>query len=155
MAQHNGRTTLTGDKELLHTLLQTSPRAARNILTRTVMASARRNAKETKRRANFVYGYSTGALKKSIKARKRRGSSTKIRASVYIDKSKGAGGRHWHLVEFGARGGNMPAQPFITPAFQESKEEWSQYFRGRFFFFFSAEIEKHTTGAKRVRRVQD
>ena len=139
----------------METLIKTSPRAARNILTRTVMASARRNAAETKRRANFVHGYSTGALKKSIKAKKRRGSSTKIRASVYIDKRKGAGGRHWHLVEFGARGGNMPAQPFITPAFGESKEEWSQYFRGRFFKELAAEIEKHTTGAKRVRRVRD
>jgi HK97 gp10 family phage protein len=155
MAQYGSGMRLIGSKELIATLVQASPKAARNVLTRTLTASARRNAQAIKDAARFVYGYSTGALKRSIKARKRRGTSTQVRASVYIDKREGAGGRHWHLVEFGARGGKMPAQPFITPAFLESKEEWSDYFRRRFMQELAAEIQKTTSGAKRVRRVRD
>ena len=64
----------------------------------------------------------------------KRGIVSKInkRTAVFSDKGSAYVGAnykiapHAHLVEFGARGGEMPAQPFMRPAIETKKHEAGQ-----------------------------
>src|SRR5215831_12817545 len=57
-------------------------------------------------------------------------SSVHLRDAIHVDEREGelyviAGNNEaWygHLVEFGARGGNMPAEPFLLPALEEHRD---------------------------------
>ena len=60
-----------------------------------------------------------GALKRSIVAKKFK-SRTIYPPAAFCAINYGIA-PHAHLVEFGARGGQMPAQPFFRPAIDESK----------------------------------
>jgi len=77
-------------------------------------------AKEAKRRAPIG---KTGNLKRGIVARQNKVAAEFLgQGSAYV----GVDYRiapHAHLVEFGARGGEMPAQPFMRPAVEAKKNE--------------------------------
>jgi len=61
----------------------------------------------------------TGNLKNSIKVNPKRLKKNKGIVLVAVDYDVGP---HAHLVEFGARGGEMPANPFFTRGYRQSKD---------------------------------
>lgn len=62
-----------------------------------------------------------GSLRRSIVAKTFKGESKEAPAAfVAIDYSIAP---HAHLVEFGARGGQMPAQPFFRPAIDGNRRQ--------------------------------
>ncbi|MFB3788470.1 MAG: HK97-gp10 family putative phage morphogenesis protein [bacterium] len=80
-------------------------------------------------RARELCPVKTGRLRKAIQVKRHRGTPETTHVSVGIDYRKV---RYGHLVEFGSPGretksgkstGPMPAQPFMRPAFEATKEE--------------------------------
>ena len=131
---------IEGLEELRETLEKTMPREARNILRRTTLKIASTLRDEIRKKAP-VY---TGNLRRSIKSKRDRGTPTNITASVYVDKSGGRSGKgyHWHLVEFGARGGKMPAQPFVVPTVEAFRPKVDEMYRAEFGVQFEREMAK-------------
>lgn len=131
---------IEGLEELRETLEKTMPREARNILRRTTLKIASTLRNEIREKAP-VY---TGNLRRSIKSKRDRGTPTNITASVYVDKSGGRSGKgyHWHLVEFGARGGKMPAQPFVVPTVESFRAKADEMYRTEFGVQFEREMAK-------------
>jgi|SRR5690606_1646059 len=131
---------IEGLEELRETLEKTMPREAKNILRRTTLKIASTLRNEIREKAP-VY---TGNLRRSIKSKRDRGTPTNITASVYVDKSGGRSGKgyHWHLVEFGARGGKMPAQPFVVPTVESFRPKVDEMYRAEFGVQFEREMAK-------------
>ena len=131
---------IEGLEELRETLEKTMPREAKNILRRTTLKIASTLRDEIRKKAP-VY---TGNLRRSIKSKRDRGTPTNITASVYVDKSGGRSGKgyHWHLVEFGARGGKMPAQPFVVPTVESFRPKVDEMYRAEFGVQFEREMAK-------------
>ena len=131
---------IEGLEELRETLEKTMPREAKNILRRTTLKIASTLRDEVRKKAP-VY---TGNLRRSIKSKRDRGTPTNITASVYVDKSGGRSGKgyHWHLVEFGARGGKMPAQPFVVPTVESFRPKVDEMYRAEFGVQFEREMAK-------------
>lgn len=131
---------IEGLEELRETLEKTMPREAKNILRRTKLKIASTLRNEIREKAP-VY---TGNLRRSIKSKRDRGTPTNITASVYVDKSGGRSGKgyHWHLVEFGARGGKMPAQPFVVPTVESFRPKVDEMYRAEFGVQFEREMAK-------------
>lgn len=77
-------------------------------------------AKDAKRRAPQG---PTGNLKRGIVARQDKVTSMSINKGVaYVGVDYNIA-PHAHLVEYGARGGEMPAKPFMRPAIEAKKGE--------------------------------
>jgi len=129
-----------GLSDLQATLETLMPREAKNILRRTTLKIASTLRDEIRKKAP-VY---TGNLRRSIKSKRDRGTPTNITASVYVDKSGGRSGKgyHWHLVEFGARGGKMPAQPFVVPTVESFRPRANEMYRAEFGVQFEREMAK-------------
>lgn len=77
-------------------------------------------AEEAKRRAPIG---KTGNLLRGIVAKQNKASMGMLdQGKAYVGVNYGIA-PHAHLVEFGARGGQMPAHPFIRPAIEAKKSE--------------------------------
>jgi len=137
-----------GLPETTDMLANVLPREATNISRRaaTGIAAEVRNDIRTKAPKR------TGNLKKSIKSKRDRGKKGQVSASVYVDRSGGKSGRgyHWHLVEFGARGGNMPAQPFVVPTVEQWRPKMRTLYRERVGVELERELVKRAKKAARV-----
>ncbi len=75
-------------------------------------------------RANAPLG-PTGNLKRAIKDKPMpiKLPQFPLVAIAVVDRNKKTGAPHAHLVEYGGRGGRMPAQPYLRPALDHSKSE--------------------------------
>ena len=131
---------IEGDKELKRTLKTVSPAEANRIAKRTVTVLARRVRDVARGRAPV----DEGNLKRATKSRRARGSRDEAAAEVWVDRSGGRSGQgqHWHLVEFGARGGNMPAQPFVNPTIEEFRPRMPLLYRTEWWPQYRKEMEK-------------
>lgn len=72
-----------------------------------------------------------GDLKKSIKAKRNRGTKTELSASVIADRSGGRTGRGYHAlwVEHGTV--KMSAQPYVNPSVEQTRPKIPEYYRER------------------------
>ena len=98
--------------ELLEKLV---PKYANNLSRTFVFGLAQEAAKEAK----SLVPTNTGNLKKSIKAKRRRGKPGQPVADVIATQGKGAkyDGFYWRFVEHGTGGDNpQPERPFVRPA---------------------------------------
>jgi HK97 gp10 family phage protein len=131
---------IEGMKEAQEMLKGVMPREARNIMRRTTFKVAGVVRQEIRDKAPVL----TGNLKRSIKAKRDRGTKNTFSSTVYVDRSGGRSGRgyHWHLVEFGARGGEMPAQPFVVPTIEAFRPKANQMFSAEFGPQFEKELAK-------------
>lgn len=140
---------IIGLQDLQVLLQETMPREANNIMRRTTAGIAAEVRADIRQKAPVQ----TGNLKRSIKSKRDKGRRGVASASVYVDRSGGKSGRgyHWHLVEFGARGGKMPAQPFVVPTVEEWRPQMPKLYRERFGVELEREMQKR---AKKVGRVR-
>lgn len=117
-----------GLSDLQKTLNTLMPREATNVLRRTTYGIATKVRDQVKERAPVQ----SGALKRSIKAKRNKGTKTNISASVIADKSGGRSGRgyHWHFLEFGTV--KMSAQPFINPTVEQMRPQIPGIYREEF-----------------------
>lgn len=117
-----------GLSDLQKTLNTLMPREATNVLRRTTYGIATKVRDQVKERAPVQ----SGALRRSIKAKRNRGTKTNISSSVIADKSGGRSGRgyHWHFLEFGTV--KMPAQPFINPTVEAMRPQIPGIYRAEF-----------------------
>lgn len=91
------------------------PKEANNLSRTFVFGLAQEAAREIKKGVPV----DDGTLKKSIKAKRRRGKPGQPVADVIATQGKGAkyNGFYWRFVEHGTGGDNpQPAQPFVRPA---------------------------------------
>lgn len=138
-----------GLPEVQDMLANVLPREAINITRRATAGIAADVRKDVRQKAPKR----TGDLKRSIKSKRDRAPKGKASASVYVDRSGGKSGRgyHWHLVEFGARGGEMPAQPFVVPTVEQWRPKIPSLYRERVGKELERELEKRAKKAARVR----
>lgn len=117
-----------GLSDLQKTLNTLMPREATNVLRRTTYGIATKVRDQVKERAPVQ----SGALKRSIKAKRNKGTKTNISASVIADKSGGRSGRgyHWHFLEFGTV--KMSTQPFINPTVEQMRPQIPGIYREEF-----------------------
>lgn len=123
---------LTGFKELAEKLKQLPKKVAKNGLRRAVSSGAAIVRNDARKRAPVA----TGEMKRDIMMKREKdkqgGSTTGAVYSVYVrsgKKSRLAGKKrdverdsfYWKFVEFGTK--DMPAQPFMRPAFEANKDE--------------------------------
>lgn len=129
---------IEGLEELRETLEKTMPREAKNILRRTTYGIATKIRDQVKERAPAK----TGALKRSIKAKRNRDTRTNISSSVIADRSGGrtGSGYHWHFLEFGTV--KMPAQPFINPTVEQMRPQVPELYRNEFGKQLEKEMKK-------------
>jgi HK97 gp10 family phage protein len=129
---------IEGMEDLQETLKTVMPREAKNILRRTTFAVATTVRDKVKARAPKK----TGALMKSIKAKRNKGTRTEMSASVVADRSGGRTGRgfHAHFLEFGTV--KMPAQPFIVPTVEEMRSQVPELYKENFGVQYEREIAK-------------
>lgn len=127
-----------GLKELEKTLAQTLPQEAYNITRGAVFDIAAILRDKMKERVPVR----EGDLKRSIKAKRNRGTRTKLEASVIADKSGGRSGRgyHAHFIEFGTV--KMTAQPYVTPTVEQERQNIQKYFRERVGVRLEKALEK-------------
>lgn len=122
---------LTGFRELAAAMRELGARTAKNTLRRAVSAGAAVVRNEARSRAPV----DTGEMKKDIQMKRekdQRGGPLAARFSVFVrsgKKSRLAGRArdvqkdsfYWKFVEYGTS--KMPAQPFMRPSFESTKEE--------------------------------
>jgi len=139
-----GHAKLHGLRDLKKTLETVSPREAKNILRRTTFGLAVRVRDRMKERVPV----DEGNLQRSIKAKRNRGTRTRVEASVIADRSGGRTGTgfHWWWVEQGTV--KMPAQPYIVPTVEEIRPQVPDLYRQEFGVQFEREMQKRKTKAK-------
>ena len=127
---------IKGLKEVNRALKVLPERVQKNILTAGVRAVASDFAKSAKRLAPV----DSGDLKKSIKVKKRRSKNRSyVRFTVGVDKTK-FHVFYGHMIEFGTA--NIPAQPFMRPAFEQNKHSAVQKITHKIRQRLDKEIEK-------------
>ena len=142
MAYAQAGIVMTGDKALDRKLKKMTVQFQQNA-TRKAM---RKTLVEFRKKARSLVPVNTGRLKKSIKSKASlRRKTGMVEGKVYVDYSRKSKryAPYAHLVEFGTGPrqvkkskmlvGSMPAQPFMTPAFNTEKnqaiKEWIRSFR--------------------------
>jgi HK97 gp10 family phage protein len=133
-----GELTITGGKELADLLAAMPDRAANNVMRGALYAGAVVIRDEARRLAPLGHpplpkGESAATLRKGIIASRGRGTRGTLVAKVHLSKEAWYG----RLVEFGHRiakggalrgrrrgrvAGNVPAHPFMRPAFDSKRE---------------------------------
>ena len=127
---------IRGLKKVTKALEILPARVQKNIL----VAGVRAVASDFARSAKAVVIKDSGDLKKSIKVKKRRSRSKNYtRFTIGIDKAKYSV-FYGHMVEFGTS--NMPAQPFMRPAFERGKHQAIQQMTVRMRKRLDKEIAK-------------
>lgn len=127
-----------GMEDVQDMLLNVTPREAKNILRRTTLSLAGR----VRDRLKDLVPVDEGDLKRSIKAKRNRGTRTMVEASVVADLSGGRSGRghHWWWVEEGTV--KMPAQPYIVPSVEAIRPEVPSIYREDFGVHLERELQK-------------
>lgn len=145
MARVKNGAEVIGLPDLSETLTAVMPREAKNILRRTTYGLATVARDRIRERAPER----TGRLKRSIKAKRDRGTSTEMAASVIADKSGGRSGSgfHAHFLEFGTV--KMGAQPFINPAVEELRPQVPGIYRDQFGIHYERELAKRNKKPRR------
>lgn len=102
-----------GGDELAKVMKQFIPRVANNLMRATVHGIAGEVSKEAKKRVPKR----TGNLRKSIKAKRRRGKPGQPVSDVIAESGSKAkhDGFYWRFVEYGTQTG-VPEQKFMRPA---------------------------------------
>jgi len=106
---------LIGMDEIQEVLGELMPKEANNLSRTFIFGLAQQAAKEMKKNVPV----DDGTLKKSIKAKRRRGKPGQPMADVIATQGKSAkyNGFYWRFIEHGTGGDNpQPAQPFVRPA---------------------------------------
>lgn len=104
---------LIGVKDMKRLLDELAPRKAKNLSKAVNHGVAAQAAKKAK----SLVPKDTGTLKKSIKAKRRRGKEGQPVSDVIAESGKSVknDGFYWRFVEYGTQTG-MPATPFVQPA---------------------------------------
>lgn len=121
------------DAEVKRMLDSVAPKQARNILRAAVQAAASRIAKQAKAAAPRG---PTGALKKSIKAERKKSHPDKPVSVVKVAPSA----FYWKFVEFGTN--KMSDRPFIRPAYDNYRANYQSIFREEFGKKFEASLAR-------------
>lgn len=138
-----------GLEDLRKTFRDVLPREATNILRRATLDIAR----EAQGRVKAAAPVRSGRLKKSIKAKRSRGTPRMVEARVEADRSGSKSGRgyHSHLVEFGyvhsKSGKFVPGRPFIVPTVEAMRPEVPTLYRERLGVQLEKEMEKRAKKA--------
>lgn len=117
---------LIGMDEIEDILTDLIPKEANNLSRAFVHGLAQEAAKLAKTKVPKR----TGNLKKSIKAKRRRGKPGQPVADVIATQGKKAkhDGFYWRFVEHGTGGDNpQPAQPFVRPAYDQIRANLAEY----------------------------
>lgn len=120
---------VSGLEEVRNALSELAPRVATNLMRTVVQDIASAIAKEAKAAAPK----NTGNLKKSIKARRKKGSRNNPQSQVVANSKNADAGEesfYWKFIEFGTR--KMRARPFIAPIKQKYAAEMPRLLRESF-----------------------
>lgn len=129
---------VSGDKDIEKILRSFAPKAAKNILRRTVLSMAK-GIRDDARRQVLTR---TRTLKKATIHKRDRGKRGSIEASVWVKHGRGVkhSAFYWRFVEWGAK--QAPGKPFLTPAFERGRQTFKRYFRTIFFAQLAKQIAK-------------
>lgn len=117
---------LIGMDEIQDLLEQIIPKEANNLSRALVFGLAQEAAKLAKQNVRV----NTGNLRKSIKAKRRRGKVGAPVADVMATQGNTAknNGFYWRFVEHGTGGDNpQPARPFVRPAYDKIRADLPMY----------------------------
>jgi HK97 gp10 family phage protein len=114
---------LIGMDEIQKLLSDFVPKEANNLSRNLVFGLAQEAAKEAKQNVPTR----TGNLKKSIKAKRRRGKPGQPASDVIATQGKSAknDGFYWRFIENGTI--NQPERPFIRPAMDKIRASMPEY----------------------------
>lgn len=118
--------TLIGLDDIQDMLESFIPKEANNLSRQFVFGLAQEGAKLAKSNVKTR----TGSLKKSIKAKRRKGKPGRPVSDVIVTTGKSAkyDGFYWRFVEYGTGGSHpSPEQPFVRPAYDKIKANLPQY----------------------------
>lgn len=119
---------ITGTEDVNKILTQIAPRHARNLMRATIHGVASTIAKDAKANAPE----DTGALKKSIKAKRKKSPPDAPVSEVFVEH----GGKakydafYWRFVEYGTR--SKAEHPFIRPAAGKARANYKQVLTAEF-----------------------
>lgn len=106
---------IVGLEQVQEVLNQLAPKHARNLSRSLIHGLASSVVRDARKKVPT----DTKALRKSIKAKRRRGKPGQPVSDVIIDKARGADGEvfYWNMVEYGTGGEHPQAErPFLRPA---------------------------------------
>ena len=117
---------LIGMEEIQKVLTELLPKEANNLSRNLVFGLAQEAAVLAKQGVPV----DTGNLRKSIKAKRRRGKPGQPVSDVIATQGKQAkhDGFYWRFIEHGTGGNNpRPARPFVQPAFDKVRADLPMY----------------------------
>lgn len=129
---------IDGLKTLQENLTKVTPRVARNILKGFLYDIATR----LRDRMRETVHKRTGRLRRSIVARRGRGTRDVIVAEVYTKTGKGVknDGWYWHFIEYGTE--HSSAFPFVRPSIKEVENKIPLELESIFMRRFLAAVER-------------
>jgi len=133
--------TVFGIQEMNKILEDFAPKHANNLAKGVIHGLASEVVKEAKKRVPK----NTGNLKKSIKAKRRRGKPGKPISDVLVATGKAAknDGFYWRFVEFGTGGKTaQAAQPFLTPAKNQVSANLDEVLEKQFIKKLAAAVKR-------------
>ena len=122
----NDNIQLIGMDEIQSLLADFLPREANNLSRNLVFGLAQEATKLAKQNVRVR----TGNLRKSIKAKRRRGKPGQPVSDVMVTQGNNAknDGFYWLFIEHGTGGDNpQPAQPFVRPAYDKIRADLPMY----------------------------
>jgi len=131
---------LLGYDDLQHTLGDFAPKEARNIMRATVQALAVR----VRDALRMNVKQDTGALRKSIRAVRRRGTENEIVSEV----RGGSTAPYMLMLEFGTS--KTKAQPFIGPTVEQVRPDLPRFYREDFGKKFTASVAKQAAKSAKL-----
>ena len=143
----SGSVELIGMDEIQSLLEDFLPREANNLSRNLVFGLAQEATKLAKQNVRVR----TGNLKKSIKAKRRRGKPGQPTSDVIVTQGNNAknDGFYWLFVEHGTGGNNpQPAQPFVRPAYDKIRADLPRYTDQ----VFTDKLRKRIARVQRVNR---
>lgn len=136
--------TVFGIKEMSKILEDFAPKHANSLAKGVIHGLASEVVKEAKKRVPK----DTGNLKKSIKAKRRKGKPGQPVSDVIVTtgKDKKNDGFYWRFVEYGTSGKTgQTARPFLTPAMNHVSANLDEIFKTQF-------TKKLAAGVKREKK---
>jgi HK97 gp10 family phage protein len=122
---------ITGIKEVRNILEEVAPKHARNLMRATIHGVASEIAKDAKASAPK----DTGALRKAIKAKRKKSAPDRPVSEVFVE--HGGNAKHdafyWRFIEYGTGGKTaQPERPFIRPATDKARANLDQIITQQF-----------------------
>ena len=148
MSRNDAAMSIEGTKDMERILETFAPNHSANLMRATVHGVASEIAKRAKKLAPK----DTGTLRKSIKAKRRRGKPGKTTSDVIADSGSNAkyNGFYWHFVEYGTSTGR-PEQPFMRPARDEVFSQLDEIIEQQFIKKLQSTVKRQMK--KKAKRV--